>query len=155
MNGGFIKSSTEYMFRKSSHFDLGCTAIPDTVYKPIRRICPPSLQGWFSFWRPALKFHSKSKNIITSPTTTQNQKGSFHSFLFLTCCPVLTGCSAGRWDLLFAPWHKKGIKSPYVNNYINFAINQKTNKNKCNQHWMYWSCQCSVWLKQFHLETWC
>lgn len=37
MNSGFIRSSTEDMFRKKSHFDLRRTTIPDIAYKPIRR----------------------------------------------------------------------------------------------------------------------
>jgi len=136
MNGGFIRSSTEYVFRKTSHFDLGCTSIPDIAYKPIRKIGFPSLQGWFSFWRSALKYYWKSKKYHSfSQNNLEQEKGSFSSILSSFLLAALFWQAAQQDDgyLLFALWHtKKGIKmkSPHVNNDINFAINQKTNKQK-------------------------
>lgn len=35
MNSAFIRNSTEYIFRKKSHYDLRCTITPDIAYKSI------------------------------------------------------------------------------------------------------------------------
>lgn len=135
----FVRSSTEYVFRETSHFDLGCTAIPDIAYKPIRKIGFHSSQEWFSFWRSALKYYWKSKKHHSfSQNNLEPEKGKLpslpsllSSFLHAALCWQAAQQDDG--NLLFAPWHTKKsikIKSPHANNYINFAINQKTNKQK-------------------------
>lgn len=132
MNSGFIRSSTEDMFRKKSRFDLRCTTIPDIAYKPIR-IGFPSSQGWFSFCRSALHYYWKSKKYHSF---TQNNlepgKGRLPSilpyFLLLTCSDRLLRKTMGIYCLLCCTQKSIKIKNPHVNNCINFAINQKTNK---------------------------
>lgn len=121
------------MFRKKSHYDLRCTAIPDIAYKPIRRIGFHGSQEWFSFCRSAPyyywkreKYHSFSQNNL------EPGKGRLPSilpyFLLLPRSDRLLRRTMGIYCSLCGTQKSIKIKNPHVNNCINFAINQKTNK---------------------------